>query len=822
MDKHLVSNFACKQFLKKRHGTTLRVSAARHRAERKFWAKVAAALALVLLSLTFIPLQPVAAQGSSPAQSGEEIRTALFQAQVALSGNEMTSAQQAISTARKSYEANLAGTLTTSAPEVNKRIMAGFTDAEQALNEKNGVKFALARSDIWTALLAGAYQLTQQAIHNGNGQLAQEWLGLREFRQSTRFTRPNTDATLAVEGLINKKVSQSDALLSVQSDLLDTYQARLVEALHDLETADTKGFYVRRAELAGLVEGYFSLLTPAYTEQRGQQALEQAKQAFADLRKTSLSEQKITGELKAIDTVLHNFRAAPLSAVERSRRIGQLTRFLSLIAVEYGRGVNNSVVTRDLEIREAMTFRDGAEAAFNDLQNLLDERNSDKTKQLEQILAKLETQLNAASNHKPTASPADIQAQTDRAQALLKEIIPADWQQQDSTSNFDVISTLLDQMIAAVAKQDYALAEASRLEAYSVLESGPEARLRAFAPQMITPLEDLFWYGQGEHKGLALLISQKASLSEIKASRRALDAELAAAQEAIKGDNTPVSVATNASIIVFREGLEAVLILASLMGSMKRDEMRKYKRPLWLGAGLAFLATVLTWILMQGILASLARYGEILEAVVSLIAIGVLLLITNWFFHKVYWTGWMARFHQQKKRVMGAEIGQWIGLLTLGFSSIYREGFETALFLQALVLESGLLAVLAGVGLGLLGTFAIGAIIFVMQVKLPYKKMLIVTGVMIGAVLLVMVGNTVHVMQLVGWLPIHPIGFIQFPYWASMWLGLYSTWEGILLQFVAGAFVLGSYFLAERQQKKQHAPAPTKAVKEEVATPVQV
>jgi high-affinity iron transporter len=267
--------------------------------------------------------------------------------------------------------------------------------------------------------------------------------------------------------------------------------------------------------------------------------------------------------------------------------------------------------------------------------------------------------------------------------------------------------------------------------------------------------------------------------------------------------SAPVAIATNAAIIVFREGLEAVLILASLMGSLKRGEARRLQRPLWLGAMLAFVATVLTWLLAGGILASLARYGDHLEAIVSLIAVGVLLLITNWFFHKVYWTDWIANFHTRKRRLLGAEIGQWVGLILLGFTSIYREGFETVLFSQALVLETSAGTVLSGIGLGLLGAFIVGLIVFVLQVKLPYKKMLIATGIMIGGVLLIMVGNTVNVFQAVNWLPTHPLGFVQFPDWLGLWFGLYATWEGILLQIAAGAFVIGSYFLAEHQQKQR-------------------
>jgi high-affinity iron transporter len=473
------------------------------------------------------------------------------------------------------------------------------------------------------------------------------------------------------------------------------------------------------------------------------------------------------------------------------------------VSVEYGRGVKGGQVTVDLEIQEATIFRDGAAAAFTDLRSILDARDPVVSQQIASGFDTLEQQLADAKSHARVASADLIQTQIDQLTSQFKQIMPTEWQQHDSTADFDVIATALDQMQAAITAGDYALAESARLEAYAILESGPEAKLIVFAPQHKAPLEDLFWYGQGEHKGLAYLIGQSAPAAEIAASRKALDAELATAQAALAGNNAPISVASNAAIIVFREGLEAVLILASLMGSMKIGQQRRFRRPLWWGAAAAFLASALTWLLARELLSSLARYGERLEAIVSLIAIGVLLLITNWFFHKVYWTGWIANFHTKKRKLIGGDVGQWLGLALLGFTSIYREGFETVLFLQALVLEAGGGVVLSGVALGLGGTLLVGFVVFALQAKLPYKKMLIATGIMIGAVLLQMVGNTVHVMQVVGWMPIHPIRWLELPYWTGMWFGLYATWEGIGLQIGAAAFVIGSYVLAERIQHRQ-------------------
>jgi high-affinity iron transporter len=64
-----------------------------------------------------------------------------------------------------------------------------------------------------------------------------------------------------------------------------------------------------------------------------------------------------------------------------------------------------------------------------------------------------------------------------------------------------------------------------------------------------------------------------------------------------------------------------------------------------------------------------------------------------------------------------------------------------------------------------------------------------------------MVGSTVHVLQVVGWLPIHVIPGLDLPYWLGTWFGVYATWEGFGFQLAAMVFVIGSYYLAEGLRK---------------------
>jgi len=766
-------------------------------------------LIMLFVALFAFVIQPLSLWAAEPvpAQLAETMRTVLVQAQITFT-SDPNSTQQALVMAQSTYAGDFAATLRRADTTADARVSAGLNGAQEAIQHGDAAAFAAARAQVWTALLAGSYAVVQQAVQQENGELAQRWLPVREFRTATRFARPAADATVAIDHLVAKTLTPAETQLALSADLLDTYQARLNEVLADLVNAENNGYAMRLAEHAALAEGYFFILAPAYVEQRGATELQSAQQAFAALLAAAIDGQPIASVLTDVETALHNFRAAPLSADDQARRAGQLLRYLSLVPVEYGRGVVNGQVNRALEIQEAITFRDGAAAAFADLENLLDARDPQQTAQVAQTLKQLETQLLATMAQTEVTAPEAVQTSVEQLIASLKTVMPAEWQANNAAGDFDVIAAMLDQMESAAQAGEYDLAESARLEAYALMEVGPEARLMVFAPELKAQLEELFWNGTGNPKGLAYLIGDNAPASEIKASRVALDARLSEAQTMLSASSAPTAVATNAGVIVFREGLEAVLILASLLSSLKREEERKYRRPLWLGAIVALFATVLTWIAAQGVLMSLARYGERLEAIVSLIAIGVLLLITNWFFHKVYWTGWIANFHAQKKRLISGEAGLLFGLVMLGFTSIYREGFETVLFLQALVLEGGSAVVLSGVAIALAAVALIGVVTFKLQSNLPYKKMLIYTGVMIGAVLLVMVGNTVHVLQVVGWLPIHLIPGVTVPIWMSTWFGLFPTWEGICLQFASAAFVIGSYYWAEYlTHRSRHKPA---------------
>ncbi|MFL5614968.1 MAG: FTR1 family protein [Gemmatimonadaceae bacterium] len=279
--------------------------------------------------------------------------------------------------------------------------------------------------------------------------------------------------------------------------------------------------------------------------------------------------------------------------------------------------------------------------------------------------------------------------------------------------------------------------------------------------------------------------------------------------------DTPLgSAVVDIGVLVFREGLECILVLAAITASMV-GESESYRRPIAAGVGLAFLATLLTWRIAIAVVDGLTDNVTALhlQVITGLLAIVVLLVVMNWFFHKIYWSGWISLHTKRKRRLLqGADNATdrpshrrlFVGLVMLGFTSFYREGFEVVLFLQNYRLKLGGPPVLYGVGVGLSLSTVVAALTFLANRRLPYKKMLIVTGVLLGGVLLVMVGEQAQEMQLAHWLPTTPLPAVErfLPGWMGVWFALFPTAETLTAQAVAALLILGSYFIVTVQLRR--------------------
>jgi high-affinity iron transporter len=276
------------------------------------------------------------------------------------------------------------------------------------------------------------------------------------------------------------------------------------------------------------------------------------------------------------------------------------------------------------------------------------------------------------------------------------------------------------------------------------------------------------------------------------------------------------TVVLNSAILVFREGLETILVLAAIMASFLGANT-VYRRPVVAGGGLALGAGVATWFGVIWLIGQFSGSELSIQAATGIPALIVLLIVMNWFFHKVYWTGWISHHHKRRRSLLGADADtnrrrMLFGLALLGFTSVYRECFEIVIFLQNLRQIYGAGVVLEGVVIGLLFTGAVGVLTFALHQRLPYRRLLIITGVLLLFVLLVQVGEEVNEMQLAGWISTTPISGLTITGWMGTWLSLFNNWEtfigqGLALLLVVGSYVLAQYLRVWRPRRRGAQPA---------------
>ena len=274
---------------------------------------------------------------------------------------------------------------------------------------------------------------------------------------------------------------------------------------------------------------------------------------------------------------------------------------------------------------------------------------------------------------------------------------------------------------------------------------------------------------------------------------------------------SPTVAFLDIGVLVFREGLECILVLAAITASMI-GARRIHRKPVAIGAAIAFGATLITWFIAVGIMGELTESVPALDlqAATGLLAVVVLLVIMNWFFHKIYWGGWIRAHNRRRKSLLANAVvispqRLYWGFILLGFTSLYREGFEVVLFLQSYNLRLGGGVVLQGALLGLVLSGFVAVLTFALQQRLPYRKMLITTGILLGVVLLVMVGEQAQEMQLAHWISTTHIAALEnvIPGWMGLWFAVFPTVETLAAQALAALLVIGSYYGAQMLSSRE-------------------
>jgi high-affinity iron transporter len=362
----------------------------------------------------------------------------------------------------------------------------------------------------------------------------------------------------------------------------------------------------------------------------------------------------------------------------------------------------------------------------------------------------------------------------------------------EAITQLDTVRESIDRTLALVkaghSEEAFAEAKSGYLSHFEYVE----IPLRVADAELTSDAETQF----AEIRGL---ISDGAPSSEVRDAIIELRGLIDDAERKLtdEGLSAPAVVFTQSFIIIFREGLEAVLLVSVLLGYLEIAKARQYRRPILLGMAVAAGATIVTFFLLRGVLASLPFGREVLEAITALLATAVLFYVSFWLIARLEHKRWLEFL---RARVWTAvSVGSTAALMLVGFTAVYREGFETALFYQALLSFGPGLGgwVLAGLAAGVVALGIVSWFIFRLGKRVPVKTFLSIAVVLLMVTSIAFLGNAIHSLQeadVIGW---HRWpGWPRAPIFLAQSLGYWPSRETITAQAaLAMVYVVGAFYV---------------------------
>ncbi len=263
------------------------------------------------------------------------------------------------------------------------------------------------------------------------------------------------------------------------------------------------------------------------------------------------------------------------------------------------------------------------------------------------------------------------------------------------------------------------------------------------------------------------------------------------------GISAPTVVFGQSFLIIFREGLEAVLLVSVLLGYLEAAKATQFRRPILLGIGAAVVASAITFVILRGVIASLPFAAEVVEAITALLAVVVLFYVSFWLIARLEQKRWLEFLRARVWKAVS--IGSTTALMLVGFTAVYREGFETALFYQALLsFGPGLgMWVAAGLVAGILALAVVAYAIFRLGRRVPLKAFLSAAVVLLMATSVAFLGNAVRSLQEADVIGLHRWSdWPRAPIFVSQSLGYWPSRETFLAQAVLLAVYIGGALYA--------------------------
>jgi high-affinity iron transporter len=364
----------------------------------------------------------------------------------------------------------------------------------------------------------------------------------------------------------------------------------------------------------------------------------------------------------------------------------------------------------------------------------------------------------------------------------------------DAAATSARVVSFMDQSLTAARGGRTNDAADRAFDAYIAFEP-METRARARSPGLVANMEKHFADFRGAVRSGDIRAAERA--------RDVIETTMPSIVELTRPTGSGVEAFWQSFLIIFREGLEAILVIGAIVAFLLKTGHRERLRSIWWGVGLALLASGVTAVVLVTILNAMPATREIIEGVTLLVAVAVLFSVSYWLISKVEAAKWQ-KFIQERV-TLALEKGGGRALAFVAFLAVYREGAETALFYQALLNEGTrvIVPILLGILVGAAALAVIFTLFYRFGVRVPLRRLFAATSVLLYYMAFVFMGKGIRELQegnLVSITIIPGAPHVDL-------LGLYPTVESLLAQMVL--LVLFVFALVKTFWPKRSVTLPT-------------
>jgi len=314
-----------------------------------------------------------------------------------------------------------------------------------------------------------------------------------------------------------------------------------------------------------------------------------------------------------------------------------------------------------------------------------------------------------------------------------------------------------------------------------------EARLKTYAPTISSKLEQ-------QMLQVRLAIEQNKNNFEVENEINGALSLIVDAEQVMENNSLSywLTFVLSASILL-REGIEAFLIIVLILALIRSSGAKKAKR--WIHGGwiTAIIMGVAGWFFSGWLINISGQNREIMEGLISLVAVIILAFVGFWLHNNSQAEKWKIFVEEKIGKQLQKE--KMLGLAFFSFMVVFREAFESILFLQAINLETIPLNKSA-IGFGVLAAFGLIAILGLLFLryskKIPVRQLFRYSSWGISLLAVILLGKGIHSIQESGW-----ISITDFPVLVHVdWLGIYPTIETTVSQLILVSAVLVLYYLS--------------------------